>query len=393
MNIVGSNKHARIIIATILGLVIVLVIVRAYLPIYIRDTLNEKLADLGEYKGHISDVDLHLWRAGVSFQGIEIIKKNAQIAAKLFEANQIEAGLLWSAILRLKVVAQIDFHNPKVNFVDDTDPNKQQSGKFLAEDLKEAGIKDDPKKGISSDKKIASWQEVVTSLYPVTIDRFEIHNGSVHFRNFESDPAVNIYLSDIDLTATNLTNSDRNNESLVSTIEMRAKAMNHAPFTVKAKVNALAKEPFFDLNAKLEKLDLKTLNSFTKHYAKFDFNKGTAQIISEIAMKDQKFKGYVKPLFHDLDVFDWKQDIKKDKDNPLVALWESIVGGAGTVVKNQRKDQLGTIVPIEGDLKDPDTDIYTVMITTLKNGFVAALIPNFENTININSVKEVKRGT
>lgn len=381
-----STWRSRIIAESLLlGILIALVGIRVYLPTYIENSLNEKFSDLGEYKGHVEDVDLHLWRAGVTFHNLEVEKKKGQSPAKLLHVETITSTLFWPALLKLKLVAKIDLYKPVINLIDSKDPKNQQSGRFSASDLL-----DPPAKPDSADQeKLKSWQETFAELYPLKIDRFAIHDGRLVFSNFEADPAVNLYMSDINVQIRNISNSDGKKTDLVSDLELDAKLMGQAKLSLKSEFNALSENTMFDLNARLQKLNLKTLNSFTRHYAKFDFNEGTAEIVSEFAMKQGMVKGYLKPLMHGVDIFDWKQDIKKDNDNPFKAIWESIVGGAVEVAENQRKDQLGTVVPVEVDVSGAKTSVYIIMATTLKNGFVKALIPRFENSIDIDSPSEV----
>ena len=42
----------------LLGIVVALVALHLALPLLVRNYLNDKLADMGDYRGHIGDVDL-----------------------------------------------------------------------------------------------------------------------------------------------------------------------------------------------------------------------------------------------------------------------------------------------------------------------------------------------
>ena len=68
-----------------------------------------------------------------------------------------------------------------------------------------------------------------------------------------------------------------------------------------------------------------------------------------MAAKDGKFLGYVKPIITDLKVLG-SQD---RHDSFFHKIWESLVGAAGFVFKNQNKDQLATKVTIKGNFKNP----------------------------------------
>ena len=67
-------------------------------------------------------------------------------------------------------------------------------------------------------------------------------------------------------------------------------------------------------------------------------NRGTFSLYTEMAAKDGKFLGYVKPIITDLKVLG-SQD---RHDNFFHKIWESLIGAVGFVFKNQNKDQLAT---------------------------------------------------
>lgn len=51
------------------SLIVLLVALQLALPYLVRDYLNEKLADMGDYRGQVSDVDLAWWRGAYTVNG------------------------------------------------------------------------------------------------------------------------------------------------------------------------------------------------------------------------------------------------------------------------------------------------------------------------------------
>jgi hypothetical protein len=113
---------------------------------------------------------------------------------------------------------------------------------------------------------------------------------------------------------------------------------------------------------------------------------GSLSIYTEAAAKDHKLTGYAKPIIKDLRVVNWKED----KSHPLKLAWESLIGAVNWVVKNKGKDQLATRIEFSGDLRDPNISTWYIIGQVLRNGFIQALYPALENSVNINSVNEVK---
>ena len=148
------------------------------------------------------------------------------------------------------------------------------------------------------------------------------------------------------------------------------------------KMDALARKTKFDMNAEIKNANLVQLNDFFKAYGNFDVNKGSLCLYTEFAAKDGKYKGYIKPIIKDLDVI----GPEDKKDNFFQKAWETIVGGAGKVLENHKKDQVATKVPIEGSFTGSHTDVIEAIWELLKNAFIQALMPSVDNQINLNSV-------
>lgn len=63
------------------------------LPYLVRDYLNGKLADMGDYRGHIADVDLALWRGAYRIDGLSIVKDNGKVPVPFLDAPSIDLSV------------------------------------------------------------------------------------------------------------------------------------------------------------------------------------------------------------------------------------------------------------------------------------------------------------
>ena len=61
----------------VLAIVLLLIAGRIAMPYVVEDFANDKLAALDSYRGHVGDIDIHLWRGAYSIDNIEIIKIGA----------------------------------------------------------------------------------------------------------------------------------------------------------------------------------------------------------------------------------------------------------------------------------------------------------------------------
>jgi hypothetical protein len=181
--------------------------------------------------------------------------------------------------------------------------------------------------------------------------------------------------------AENLSNAKHKKGSMPSSAVATALVYNGTA-VVNMKIDPLSRVPVFDLNAQLTNVDLVYLNNFLRAYGNFDVERGKFSLYSEAAAKDNRIRGYTKPIIKDIKVVSWKED----KAKPLKLIWESLVGAVAWILTNHKKDQIATKATFEGRLDDPDINVLAIIGQLLRNAFIQALVPSLENSININSV-------
>ena len=340
---------------SLVGLAAVLVGLRAALPHIVLRYVNDALDELEGYSGHIEDVDINLYRGAYQIQGIRIVKSNGRVPVPFFTAEELDISVEWAALFDGDIVAEIDLHRPKLNFVKGPTPKTSQT------------------------EPADNWTETVKELAPFNINRFAIHGGSVHYRDFHSEPKVNIYVQRIHGVARNLTNAADLGGSLVATFDARALAMHSGRLKLKGSYNPYAKHPTFEVDATLDGLNIKQLNSFLKAYASVDAESGKLSVDTELAASKGRFRGYVKPFIDDLQVLDWE----KESEGFLSRVWEGVVEVAAEVLENQGKDRIATRVPLSGSVEGPDADIWSTIGGLLKNAFLEALRRGVEGEINL----------
>ncbi|MEP7168690.1 MAG: DUF748 domain-containing protein [Bacteroidota bacterium] len=344
----------------ILIIVGILIILRLILPSVILHYANIELTKIPGYYGHIDDIDLSLYRGAYQVNDMYLNKADTvtKEQTELFKSPNIDLSVEWKALFHGSIVGEVVVNSPKVIFTKD----KAEFGQV---------IKD------SADFRIA-----LKKAMPLQINRFEINNGSIHYADQTSNPKVDVSLEHLRVLALNLKNVEDNKNELPTTITASANAYE-GMMSLNMKLNALADNATFDMNAEIKNTNLVKLNDFLKAYGNFDVNKGNFGLYTEMAAKDGKFKGYVKPIIKDLDVVG-----PEDRhDSFFHKIWESVVGAAGVILKNQKKDQVATKVEMEGNFNNPQTNTLDAIWQVLRNAFIQALIPSIDNQININSVK------
>jgi len=347
----------------LLAVVAVLVLVRALLPIAIERYANKTLDSLEGYSGHIEDVDLSLIRGAYTIEGVQIVKTGGKVPAPFFSAREIDLSIEWGALLDGAIVSEIDVYAPKINFV--ASPTKDERN--------------------ASEEQVEpadNWTDVVKELTPFSINRFAIHDGAVHYRDFGSDPKVNVYVQDLTATARNLTNSEDRSGSLVATFEGKALAMSSGKVKFSGKVDPYAEQPTFDAAIRLDNLDLRQLNPYLRAYTNVDVEKGLFSVDGEFAASEGQFRGYIKPFIDQLDVLRWKEE---GESLPNKA-WQAVVELAGEILQDQDRERAATRVPFKGRFEQPDIDVWAAVGSLLRNAFVESLRRGLEGSIDIQRV-------
>ncbi|BES72322.1 DUF748 domain-containing protein [Marinobacter nanhaiticus D15-8W] len=349
----------------LLALVIVVVAARVALPEVLQRYVNQTLDDAEGYSGQVGDIDLALWRGAYVIHDIEINKATGEVFAPLFTANRVDLSLLTSALLRGKLVGEAVFRKPLLNIVvEDEEDSSQQTGEE------------------------ADWRQVLRDLFPLRLDRIEFHDGEFHFRKPDASPPVDAYLTGIEATLTNLTNSRELSDSLAASLSLQAKAMQQGDLTVSMQMDPYREQAHFNFNGKLTNLEISAIDPLIAAYAPVDIEAGSLDLVMELAAEDGRITGYVKPLLRDIDIFEWREDVEKQGDNLFQVVWEGLVGAVAELLENQPKDQFATRIPIEGQIDSPDTETLAAIINVLRNAFINAFEAELEGSVNPSNVEQ-----
>jgi hypothetical protein len=342
------------------SILLFLIVLRLCLPLILLRYANHFLAHLNGYRGHVNDIDMSLYRGAYQLDSFYLNKLDSTTGkqTEFFKVGRIDLSVHWDALLDGKIVGNIRFYAPTLLFTKD----KTELGQVA--------------------KDTNDFRRVLKHFMPLKVNRFEVFRGSIHYVDNTASPKVDVSLKDAYILATNLRNATDDKVKLPSTLQARANAYGGS-LSLKMKLDGLAKQPTFDMNAEVKNANLVALNDFLKAYGKFDVSRGTLGLYSECAAADGKFKGYVKPIIKDLKVL----GPEDKKDNIGQKAKEAVIGAAAWLLKNHKKEQVASKIPFEGSFKDPSVNNGEAIWELLKNAFIEALMPSVDNEINITSAE------
>ncbi|MFJ2536197.1 MULTISPECIES: DUF748 domain-containing protein [unclassified Pseudomonas] len=340
---------------TLATIVVLLIALHIALPYLVRDYLNGKLADMGDYRGQITDVDLALWRGAYKINGLKIVKVDGKVPVPFVNAPLIDLSVSWHSLwYDHAVVAEVQFIKPEVNFVDGGNKQDSQTGKGT------------------------DWREQLGKLLPITLNEVRISDGRINFRNFNSKPPVNMNATNVDASLYNLTNVVDTAGKRNARFEGKALLLGHAPLETTATFDPLSNFEDFEFRLRARDIELKRMNDFASAYGKFDFNAGHGDVVIEAKAENAKLTGYIKPLLRDVEVFNWQQDVENKNKSIFRSVWEALVGGTETVLKNQGKNQFATKVELSGNVHQQDINAFEAFLQILRNGFIQAFNARYE---------------
>jgi hypothetical protein len=335
-------------------ILIAVILTCVFAPFIIKHYLNHRVfRDMGNYTGRVNDVDVNVLRGSYVLRDLVLWRKEGNLDVPFFKVKGFYISISWEALWHGSLLASVVLEEGELNFLDARKPEERQSGTGT------------------------NWLSVLDKLLPTTLHRLEIRRSRITFQNFDVEPKVHISAENLDAVATNLTNVKDKKGLRVATATATAKVLDGAQLEANARF-----DPFdfddFDFAGEMRDIHLPQVNSFTTNYLNVDFEDGRGELYVELTAKKGKLTGYAKPLFHDVNIMSWRQDVEQQKDNPLQLLWEGALGFLKMIFTNSETKRVATQIEITGTIDKAEIDSWQAVAGIVKNAFFKALQSRFE---------------
>lgn len=349
----------RRVLVTIVVVVVVLIGIRIALPYVIRNQINVRLQHIPEYRGHVDQVTLSVWRGAYTLLGVSVYKQNGHEQDPFFLAKYIDFSVAWRDLFHGKVVSDIYVDHGELTLVKGPTPQTSQK---------------------ETDQR---WQSVIEDIFPIDIQHFEIAHGVIRYIDDTKKPRVDVFLKNIEAVATGLQNRPtETNEEFPAQIQVQGDTLGDGRVSLLVQAEPLADKPHFHMSLKLVGVDLPALNQSLQAIANVEVSHGTFELVVEMAGRDGAFQGYVKPFFNQL-----KFQANEEKKQSIGAhLWEKLVSGLAWLVKNRPRDQVATRIPFQGEFGDSQIGMWATIRNLFRHGFVRAFNPVVEGSVNPDKV-------
>lgn len=329
----------------LLVVAIVLVAARLAAPSIVKYYLNQRLAELDGYRGHVSDVDLALWRGAYRIQGLTIVKTGEEVPVPFFACPNIDISVEWAPLFDGRVVAEIELTRPEINFVKAGGGSGEQTGEEN------------------------DWRDAIDDMVPITINRLTVHGGAVHYRDFGSEPRVDLVVDRLEAAVHGLSTGRLPKGELPANGRVDARVQESGRLVVEGRVNPWDVEPTFNMAVKLAELDATSLNDLLRAYVGVDAEAGHVYLYSELRAREGRFHGYVKPMAEGLSIY--RPD---EEGDPIDLVGDALIGLVQEIFENHGTDRFAVRVPVSGNFDaSVSADGWTAVVSVLGNTFIEAI--------------------
>jgi Domain of Unknown Function (DUF748) len=203
-------------------------------------------------------------------------------------------------------------------------------------------------------------------------DEVSIVKSEIGFVNQAANPRYRLFLTGLEVSLTNFSNQLAEGTMIA---KVTGKFMGSGQTVVGATFRPETHGPDFALAASIENTRMQAMNQLLRAYGNFDVTRGFFSLYTEFRVKNGAVRGYVKPLFKEMDVYDARQDQEK---NLFQKIYEGLVGGVSKLLENIPREEVATKADISGRLDNPQASTWQVLVKFIQNAFFQAILPGFD---------------
>jgi hypothetical protein len=219
----------------------------------------------------------------------------------------------------------------------------------------------------------------------IEVREFDITHSSFSYTDKTKDPNYRVFFSDTDIALKNLSNHQQQGPA---DLTFHGKFMGSGDTKVAGSFLAGRRGPAFNMKMAIQNADLPSMNDILRAYGRFDVAAGHFSVFSEVSIKDGDMNGYIKPMFANVEVYNYQ----KDKNTGVLhQAKELVIGGASHLFKNSSTQQVATEIDLTGKLTSPEVSTWQAIMQVLHNAFIEAIVPGFDRAVRTNAATDTSR--
>jgi len=203
------------------------------------------------------------------------------------------------------------------------------------------------------------------------IDTLRLKNSEIGFENKGTTPPYRVFISRLNLDLEHLSNHAGLQRS---DFHAHGAFMGSGATVLSGRVQSAARPIDFNVHLEVEDAKLPDLNGMLKAHAGVDVAEGLFSVYTEIAVKNGRVEGYIKPLVKNLKIY----DRQKDSDKPFrQRVKMHVLQFLANLFRNHTSHEVATVAHISGSTGSPKANEWEVIRKLIGNGIFRAILPGF----------------
>lgn len=339
---------------------VLLIVLRIAAPWILTRLANDALADGEKVRGSISGLSLGLLSCDYTVHDLELrSRRDDDRWEPLLAIERIHCDLTWGPLLRGELAGVVNVHRPELQVYAEQPPTMKEVPVPLTRPL-------------ARTPATPPWQDALRTVVRVNLTAINIFDGRIryHDERREIKTSIDRIVAQVeDLTIPEPAITHR------CPFQLTAVTPGGGVLRLDGEADVLAKAPTFLVRAQVEEVALPDLTPITRKLGSISFADGTFNGYTEIVADGRRLGGYLKVLFHHLDI-DASEESEPGAGTSV--FWGLLIEAAEDILENSELKQHAARLPISGELGDLDTDVWTAIGTALRNAFISAMVPGFE---------------
>jgi hypothetical protein len=339
----------------LVGLLLLIVAVKLVLDPVATHYTRQALEDLDGYSGRFQDVSVGIFPPSYQITKLKIIEvPGGNWREPMLYADRISTRLSGKTLLRGRLVARVRVDGPKLTQVSGARPKKAKQ----------------PQR----EPKLPDLRAQLAKAPPILVERVEIKDGEVLFRDLSQPSDPEIWLHDLEVAIETLATRPKLADGRPTTVSASGIVARSGRLSAFVSADPFAKGITFSGRTELRGLKLAELHDLLADNADVKAPRGTVDMFIEFRAEDGIINGGVKPVLKNVDI-------------------EPAKGGLGTRLKAWAADEaleifsdrvpgrnaVATTIPIKGKVTSPDVQLLPTILGVIRNAFVEGLTSGFAN--------------
>lgn len=302
------------------------------------------------YKVTFEDASLQPFKLNYVLKGLKIERQSAGgDELPYVTVERIQLGVYGRELLHLHLVATIELDKPRLNLIAAKKEEDQQL-----------------------DPKIPDLSEKLTKMIPLTVDRVQIREAAMLFTDKTNADFPAIWIHKVDGTLENLSTRAALARGEPTSVALSGTIQESGELSAFLTADPLAKGIFFAGRASVLNFQLNELSKVMASKTGVSVSEGTLDLFAEFDCRAGKLEGGVKPVLKNVEVVKGKPGlgnaIKAAIADAAVNILSDRVGG---------RDAVATVIPLRGDINNPDVQLWPAVIGVIRNAFVIGVTESY----------------